>query len=54
MWPRAELAAVLKPLSHMLINGFFLSQGLFICTFLNASPRHGQGFDPIDIAVPEA
>jgi hypothetical protein len=27
---RAEFSTVLAPLSHMLINGFFFSQGFFI------------------------
>ena len=29
-WPRSEPAAALAPLSHMLMNGFFLIQGFFI------------------------
>ena len=28
-WPRAAPAALWAPLSHMLMNGFFLSQGFF-------------------------
>ena len=29
-WPRIEPAAEFAPLSHMLMNGFFFSQGLLI------------------------
>jgi len=33
-WPRIEPAAELKPLSHMLMNGFFFNHGLVISHLL--------------------
>jgi hypothetical protein len=33
-WPRIEPAAELKPLSHMLMNGFFFNHGLAISHLL--------------------